>query len=78
MTKRLASDEYKRKIMNDFRLAEQQDGEIQAMMARFLCIRVGGYVEVFIKERIRNFVEDRKSHKVITSYIQVAIKMSRI
>ena len=74
MTKRLASDKYKRKIMNDFRLAEQQDGEIQAMMARFLCIRVGGSVEVFIKERIRNFVEDRKSHKVITSYIQVAIK----
>lgn len=74
MKKRLVSAEYKRKIDNDFLLAESQDPEIQAIMARFLRVRVGGYIEVFIKERIRNFVEDRKSHKIITSYIQAAVK----
>lgn len=74
MRTRLVSADYKRKIENDFRLAATQEPEIQALMARFLCIRVGGYIEVYIKERIRNFVEDRKSHKVITSYIQAAIK----
>lgn len=74
MRKRLASADYKRKIDNDFRLAETQDFEIQALMSRFLCIRVGGYIEVFIKERICNFVEDRKSHKVVKAYIQTAVK----
>lgn len=75
MSTRLASDEYRRKIKNDFSLAEKiEDPELQAKMAKFLCIRVGGYVEVFIKERITKFVEDRKSHKIIKSYIQAAVK----
>lgn len=74
MSKRPASIEYKRKLTNDFLLAENQEPEIQAMMARYLCVRVTGYVEVFVKERIQSFVEDRKSHKVIISYIQADIK----
>lgn len=74
MTKRLVSTDYKRKIDSDFRLAEIQDPEIQALMAKFLCVRIGGYIEAYIKERICNFVSNRKSHKVITSYIQTAIR----
>ena len=75
MRTRLASDEYRRKIISDFSLAEKiEDPELQAKMAKFLCVRVSGYIEVFIKERITNFIEDRKSHKVIKSYIQAAVK----
>lgn len=74
MTKRLASDEYRRKLINDFELAKNQEPEVQALMVKFLCIRISGYIETFIKERIQNFVNDRKSHKVISSYIQTAIR----
>ena len=74
MRKRVASESYKRKLESDFRLASEQEGEIQSLIARFLCIRIGGYIEVFLKERIRAFVDNRKSHKVISDYIQNNIR----
>lgn len=74
MKTRIASESYRRKLDSDFILANQQDDEIQALMARFLCIRIGGYIEVFLKERIQRFVDNRKSHKIISEYIQNAVR----
>lgn len=71
---RIASEAYRRKLQNDFILAEDQEGEIQSQLAKFLCIRIGGYIEVFIKERIQRFVDNRKSHQIISAYINNAIK----
>ncbi len=74
MKVRIASESYRRKLNNDFKIVEEQEGELQAMLARFLCIRIGGYIEVFIKDRIRHFVDNRRSHKVISEYVSNTIR----
>lgn len=71
---RLKQDDYIRKLDNDFKLAEEAEDEIQAVLAKFICVRLCGFVEVCLKERIQAFVDGRKSHSVISSYINNTIK----
>ena len=74
MRVRVATEEYKRKLTNEFRLVEEQDGEVQALLARLLCIRIGGYMEVYLKERIQRFVDNRHSHKIISKYVENSVR----
>lgn len=73
MKLRINSESYRRKLSNDIQLADQQDGEVQAHLAKFLCIRISGYIEVFLKERILTFVDNRRSHQIISEYIKNTI-----
>lgn len=65
--RRLKQDDYIRKLDDDFKLAEEAEDEIQAVLAKFICVRLCGFVEVCLKERIQGFVDGRKSHSVITA-----------
>lgn len=71
---RLRKNEYIRKLNNDFKLAEDAEDEIQSVLAKYICIRMCGFVEVCLKERIQDFVDGRKSHSVISCYINNTIK----
>jgi hypothetical protein len=72
---RLKYDDYIRKLDNDFRLADSTtDFEIQSVLAKFICIRLCGLVEVGLKELIQNFVDNRKTHSIISSYISDNIR----
>jgi len=74
MGKRLQKDEYIRKLDNDFKLADGAEDELQSVLAKYLCIRLCGFMEVCLKERIQTFVKDRRSHIAIVTYVSKAIK----
>lgn len=57
----------------DFITAEKAEDEIQSIFAKYLCVRVSGYLECCLKEEINSFVEKRCSRQ-IQSFIATAIK----
>jgi hypothetical protein len=61
---RLIRDDFIRRLDEDFRLAEKTENEVQSVLAKYICVRLCGFVEVCLKERIQNFVD----------YIKNAIK----
>lgn len=71
---RLNRETYEIKLDADFALAKATEGEAQSSFAKYICIRLSGYVEVCLKESIQNFVDGRGSHKVISKYIKDRLK----
>ncbi len=71
---RLIRDDFIRRLDEDFRLAEKTENEVQSVLAKYICVRLCGFVEVCLKERIQNFVDDRGTHHIVKDYIKNAIK----
>lgn len=67
---RLLREQYIKKLDSDFALADKAEDEMQSTFAKYICIRLGGFMETSLKESIQNFVDARKSHTVISSYIK--------
>jgi hypothetical protein len=71
---RLKQDDYIRKLDSDFKLAKDAEDEIQSVLAKFICIRLSGFVEVCLKEKIQRFVDKRKTHAAVCSYIENSMR----
>ncbi len=71
---RLLRQQYIKKLDSDFALAAKAEDEMQATFAKYICVRLGGFMETSLKESIQNFVEARKSHSVISSYIKTRLQ----